>query len=523
MKLLFVARHFTYFRNFESVIRELAAHGHSLHLAAERDDAIGGVAQVEKLASGSPRVTFGEAPAREADEWAPLAARVRLAFDYVRYLDPMYDGTPRLRSRAAERAPEFAVRFGDSAWARCGPARAIVRAGLRRVESALPGSSRIEAYLREQKPDALLITPLIGVVSSPQPDYVRAARALGIASALCVWSWDHLSSKALIRDVPDRVMVWNEVQRDEAVRLHRVPADRIVVTGAQCFDQWFDRQPSRTRQEFCAQAGLDADRPYVLYVGSALFGGSPSEAAFVMRWIAHLRTSRDARVREANVLVRPHPQRMKEWDGIDVSATPGVAVRSGNPVTDAARADYFDSLAHSAAVVGLNTSAFLEAAIAKRPVLAILPPEFRDNQEGTIHFHYLTRVGGGLLRISRTLEEHVRQLSEILPVGTVDMPHAEFLQAFVRPRGLDQPATPVFAQAVESLAGLTVRARRRNPSPIARALLNVVRKTAESPKHRHWLMDEEDRRVHAWRETKAQARAAQRRADMSGERPVRRS
>jgi hypothetical protein len=47
-----------------------------------------------------------------------------------------------------------------------------------------------------------------------------------------------------------------------------VPSDRVVVTGAQCFDQWFDRRPSRSRQELCDQLGLPADRPIVLYVCS---------------------------------------------------------------------------------------------------------------------------------------------------------------------------------------------------------------------------------------------------------------
>ncbi len=71
---------------------------------------------------------------------------------------------------------------------------------------------------------------------------MRRGRSVS-AARLCVWSWDHLSSKALIRVVPDKVMVWNTTQRDEAQRFHGVPADRVLVTGAQCFDQWFDRPP----------------------------------------------------------------------------------------------------------------------------------------------------------------------------------------------------------------------------------------------------------------------------------------
>jgi hypothetical protein len=114
----------------------------------------------------------------------------------------------------------------------------------------VPSQAGVDAFLREHRPDLLLITPLIEL-GSPQLDYVRAARRLGVRSALCVWSWDHLSSKALVRVVPDAVIVWNEVQREEAGRFHGIPAERVRVTGAQCFDRWFDRQPSLSREAFC--------------------------------------------------------------------------------------------------------------------------------------------------------------------------------------------------------------------------------------------------------------------------------
>ncbi len=510
MKVLFVARHFTYFRNFESVIRLLAERGHQVHLAAERDESLGGTVLVERLCRDWPGVTSGEAPGREDDELAPIVTKLRLAVDYLRFLDPMYDGTPKLRSRAAERAPEFAVRFGASAWARRRPARIVFRRLLRSAESAVPSSRRIEAFIRSHQPDVLLITPLVGVVESPQPDYVRAARALRIPAALCVWSWDHLSSKALIRDLPDRVLVWNATQRDEAIRLHDVPAATVAITGAQCFDHWFTRTPSRPPDEFCRQVGIPPDRPMLLYVGSALFRGSPPEADFVLRWIASIRASADERLRTASILVRPHPQRMKEWEGVAPAALQGAAVWGGNPVTEAARADYFDSLFYSSAVVGLNTSAFLEAAIVGRPVFAILPAEFLDNQEGTVHFHYLTRVGGGLLRLSRSFAEHGEQLARTLAAPPAPDANAPFVEAFLRPRGLDAPASPVFVEAVEALARTAVTAALPRPSPVGRTILSALKAGRQSARWSAWLLDAEDRRTMAWRQAKASARADQR-------------
>ena len=519
MKILFVARHVTYFRNFDSVLALLASRGHDIHLAVERDETqgLGGVALIDRLTADHPSVTFGEAPGRERDEWARLSSKIRLAFDYVRYLDPLYDGTPRLRSRAGERAPAFAVTFGASRWARRATARWTLRRALRAADAALPPSARIEAFLREQRPDAMLITPLVGVVGSPQPDYVRAARALGIPTALAVWSWDHLSSKALIREAPDRVLVWNDIQRGEAKRFHGVPPSRVVVTGAQCFDQWFDRRPSRDRAAFCAAMGLPADRPLVMYVGSALFRGSPPELDFIRRWIARLRASADPSVSSAAILVRPHPQRMDEWRHVDVRTLKDVAVRSANPVTEDARADYFDALFYSSAVAGLNTSAFLEAGIVGRPVLAIVPAEYHDNQEGTLHFRYLTDVSGGLVRVSRSLDEHAVQLSTVLASGADVSAGRQFVATFLRPHGLDQPATPRFADAVERMEGLVVSRRRRASSPVGRLALKAMVTIGESPKHRAWMFDEEERNYEEWRRRKGEIRSRNRKAGLTPE------
>jgi hypothetical protein len=305
VRVLFVARHFTYFRNFESVVRRLAQKGHSVHLAAEKEEGFGGRDMVERLAAEVPGVTVGFTPARADARGFEVATALRLSFDYFRYLDSAYDGTPAIRARAHERTPRIAL-----ALARV-PGRRLLAGAFRALEPAIPTDAAIDEYVRDGRPDVLVLTPLIDL-GSPQLDYLKSARAAGVPTVLAVWSWDHLTSKSLIRMRPDRVFVWNSVQQREAAGLHGIPAADIVVTGAQCFDQWFDRAPSRDAAAFRRDAGLPADRPFVLWVCSALFKGSPPEAAFVKRWIAEVRASGVPALRDCGILVRPHPQRLPE-------------------------------------------------------------------------------------------------------------------------------------------------------------------------------------------------------------------
>ena len=66
------------------------------------------------------------------------------------------------------------------------------------------------------------------------------------------------------------------------------------------------------------------------------------------------------------------------------------------------------------AMIGLNTSAFIEAAIVGRPVHTIVAPSLPNGREGTVHFHYLKSVGGGVFRLAQNFDEHRAQLATSL-------------------------------------------------------------------------------------------------------------
>jgi hypothetical protein len=445
MKVLFAALHLAYYRNFESVIRELAAQGHEVHLTGDEPESMGGRELAERLAAECPSVTWDQLPSLEEEPWFDATRRMRVALDYVRALEPRYG--EKLRVRAEERTPRL-VR-----WATSLPGgRQAALTSLKRFERLMPTSGVLVDYLRGHKPDLVVLTSLT-YSRSQQLDVLKAARALGIPVAAAIMSWDHLSSKALLHVAPDLVIVWNDVQRQEAIEMHGVPAERVVLTGAQCYDQWFTRTPERSRDTFCSAIGLRSDRPFVLWVHSALSPApDPPEPVLVTRWIEQLRRSGDPRLRDLGVLVRPHPERLKEWNGISLEQYENVAFHGRNPIDADAKNDYFDSLYYSSAVIGLVTSAFLEAAIVGRPVLTFTLPEYRMHQEEMIHFQYLRTVAGGLLYAAPDLDAHFEQLGDLIALGGVrDDRNRRFIDAFIRPSGIDVPATPAFVDALEQL------------------------------------------------------------------------
>jgi hypothetical protein len=201
-----------------------------------------------------------------------------------------------------------------------------------------------------------------------------------------------------------------------------------------------------------------------------------------------------------------------------------------HPLQPSAKDDYFDSFWHAAAVVGLNTSAFLEAGVAGKPVLTVLLPEIsEDNQEGTIHFHYLMNVGGGLVQPARSFDEHLAQLSATLSDDAAGVERARrFTEAFIRPQGIDVPSTPRFADAIEAAAA------RPAPAPVSAPAIALLARLLLLP----WLGYSELRastqpfrketgyrfrrfRRHFWRQvfTRLRLFAVARLRDLAGEEP----
>jgi hypothetical protein len=461
VRVLFSAETPLTLTSFQSVLRELGERGHEVVIVTHSERDIGWRDRLlEEIAA--PHVTMERAPAPGSDRWLELTADVRSSLDLFQFLGPRFNET--YRARAWRRAPRPAAALARTRAGRSASVRHAVTAALQLIDRAAPTNAQIERYLAERRPDVVLFTPYLGL-RSIQPDYLRAAQALGLRTGICVKSWDNLSSKSVVRPIPDRLFVWNEVQRGEARTLHRIPPERVVVTGAQCFDEWFDWRP-RPRDEFCARTGFDPDRPFVFYACCSPWTGQ-SEVHFVRRWTAAIR-AHGGSLADVAVLVRPHPKRPDAWKDVDLSDLANVVVfprEAHAPTDEESKSDYYDSIYHSAAVVGLNTSAMIEAAIVGRPVLTVLDPEYERIQEGTLHFRYLLEVGGGLLRVARTLDEHAGHLAVAVAGGDDEGQRRAqaFVAEFVRPHGLNVPATPIFVDEVERLAETAAPRPRRTP------------------------------------------------------------
>jgi hypothetical protein len=464
MRVLLILPLMNQVRHFESVVMALAEGGHTVEIATpgRRDE----WPLPEKLAA-HPRITHIVCPGARQDAWKHAATDFRLLVDAGHYMEAPFFAADKLRGRAfrelaqvvsggekrhlSTRCPSCNTKMVDDELAAVipsvsatGAARLKTLAQL--IEQVIPTDPDRDNFLRARKPDIVLVTPLI-LLASDQADWVKSARALDIPVGYPVFSWDNLTTKGIVHVMPDRVFVWNEIQKREAVEYHGVPEDRIDVTGAPRFDAFFAMKPSMDRIDYCAKHHLDASAPILTYLCSSEFVAG-REVEFIQTWIAEIR--RDPALAACNVVVRPHPRSLRQWRNIDVSGWGKVALSVSIKLN--ADQSLYDALYHSEAVVGLNTSAQIEAGILGKPVFTMLAPGFERGQQGTLHFRILLRSERGFVEVANDFAEHRRHLADAV-AGKYDADHIRaFLEPFIRPAGWEQDATPILTEAILGLA-----------------------------------------------------------------------
>jgi hypothetical protein len=478
VRILFLMRHPSYVRLWDNVLRELLSRGSRVHVACELERQH--AAWLESLEHEYAGQLFVDSAPLRNDMWAPLLWTLRQTIDYLRFLEPEYAHADNLRARAERGVPRIVIRLMQRGRFRRSRSRHALSRSLLALERAVPALDEITAFIGAGSPDALVVTPLVSQHS--QHDYIRSARELGVPSVYGVASWDNLTNKGLVHEKPDRTWVWNEIQCAEAVRYHDLNPESMIACGAHSFDQWFHWKPSWSREEFCAATGIRPGPSIILYVCSSSFVAR-DEAPIVERWLQALRNSDSPVLRTAGVVVRPHPSTADRWIDDPLEGYENVAVfplgsesaveRAQDFHNREARSVYFDSIFHATAVVGLNTSALVEAAIVGRRSYTVVTDETRASQEGTLHFAYLRSENGGPLVVAESMTQHIADLARALEEPPPADWNRPFVTDFVRPHGLDRDSAPIVCDDLDAFlaAFAPVRVQR---SRVAALLLAPI-------------------------------------------------
>jgi len=450
MRFVFVLGGRMFFRFVDGIVRQLATDGHQVELLVPQHPNLA----IERCQEEHPNLTvhcFGEEPYI----FKRFLSHVRHLRAYRHWLEPNHRWSDYLRRRWA--TTEFGFprllrgvvkllgmeRF--DAWLR----RLPIRPALEGLERWIRPNPRVVERLERLAPDLIICTPF--VYPSPrrhttEVEYLKAARSLGVPTAVVVASWDNLSMKGVFYIEPDWILVWNEIMRQEAQTFHHFPAERVFAVGAPLFDSWFERRYELPREEFLGLIGLSGD--YLLYVESSAASGD--EWPIVHRLAATLdEAGADPGL---GVMVRRHPGRRDVWRPLEHPRLRLYPDKSEVPDTAEARTAFYNSVRHAHGVIGINTTVFVEAAILDRPCVALLVGDKGHFQQELVHFRYL--LDAGFLELAAGPQELSERLLAIVR-GEDRRKDARrsFVRSFVRPIDDGRTAGRVAADTLLGLAG----------------------------------------------------------------------
>lgn len=326
------------------------------------------------------------------------------------------------------------------------------------IESFYPIPHSILKFVKELNPDVLVASPT-NLRYSSETDHIKAAKELGVRTVIPVLSWDNLTTKGLLHIVPDRVLAWNDAHREEAEAIHGIPIKNVAVTGSPFFDKWFGRHdpPRLSREQFCRRVGLDPEKPFVLYLGSTE-AIAADESWIISELRDSLRIQSENELSALQVLIRPHPSHHQIFNKV---LSPHVAIWPKDngplglavPEQEDELEDFELSVRYSIGVLGLNTSAMIDALAIGKPVISFLARDYQQTMVEAQHFQHL--LNSQALIIAHTIPEIVDCVRKVDLLWAQNRAASEcFVRSFLRPPGGEyMTAGNAQAEAILNLVG----------------------------------------------------------------------
>ena len=139
-------------------------------------------------------------------------------------------------------------------------ARQVVRKTVRWLDYRLVRPSGLEEYFDRYKPDTVFLAHLFDDLEIAM---LREAKCRGVCTIGFVNSWDKLTARCMMRLLPNKLLVYNEVVKQEAIDADMKECD-VVIVGIPQYDQYVNSKPS-SREEFYRRIGIDQYKRILLY------------------------------------------------------------------------------------------------------------------------------------------------------------------------------------------------------------------------------------------------------------------
>lgn len=204
---------------------------------------------------------------------------------------------------------------------------------------------------------------------------LSAARR-GVPTMVLVSSWDNLTTSGFLAVDVDRITVWNEIMKEQAVTIHGVSPQRVVVTGAPQHDLFARAGGFKEREAYFRDLGLDPARPLIVYT-TGTEGTVPREPEVVSRLEEALRGELGdgfqllVRVHQLDQVQRYDLLRGRPGVALDHAGRPRVGDYHDRDFDRSASEHLADTLRHADVVVNTASTISIDAASVGTPVVCL--------------------------------------------------------------------------------------------------------------------------------------------------------
>lgn len=296
-------------------------------------------------------------------------------------------------------------------------------------------SNYYEDVFEKYLPELVVVTRVLNY--SLDYPVLRAAAFKGIPTVSLVSSWDNLTSKGFFPFSIKKLVVWNEIIKDEAIDLFNFPNEKILISGIPRYDIFFQRKDFREKSAFFNYKGLDVNKKLITYcTGSMTTGRSkmdqtspePEICTYIAQSIEDNQFSD-----EVQFLVRLHPQAdAAEYEEL-INRENIILHIPGRQSSFQDRffsfqddIEFGETMLYSDVVINLASTVTIDAAVFDTPIVAvnfdyrgIRPYEYSVKRFYDFdHYKKLRDIGG--FKLSDSKEEMITDINKYLDNPRLD-------------------------------------------------------------------------------------------------------
>ncbi len=261
---------------------------------------------------------------------------------------------------------------------------------------------------------------------------LKRAKQNRIPSVIFTSSWDNLSNRGELPVKSDKIIVWNEINKREAIELHGYSPSDVFISGAPQFDPYFSGEELSLREEFFREIGANMDKKLLVYTttGTHISSADPEIVDIINEYIEEGRFSS-----HCQLLVRAHPrapfelyQHFENCQNI-ILERPGRLSNAYSDNWDPTRQDLVhlaNTMMYADVSINIASTITIEACIFDTPVVNIGFDGHQNNPylDSAIRYydytHYRNIVKAGGVKITKNKEELLEYINMYLENPQLD-------------------------------------------------------------------------------------------------------